>query len=57
MDDIVNFLIPVFILIALVCAPLLITELKFLIIMIKIKRCKKMCKKAKKELLEIMKND
>lgn len=57
MDDIVYFLILVFILIAFVCAPFLITEFKFLIIMLKIKRCEKICKKAKKELLEIMKND
>lgn len=57
MNDIVYFLIPVFILIAFVCAPFLITEFKFLIIMLKIKRCEKICKKAKKELLEMMKND
>lgn len=57
MDDIVYFLILVFILIAFVCAPFLITEFKFLIIMLKIKRCEKICKKAKKDLLEIMKND
>ena len=57
MNDIVYFLIPVFILIAFVCAPNLIIEIKCLIIMLKIKRCEKICKKAEKELLEIMKND
>lgn len=57
MNDIVFFLIVVYILIAFVCAPYLVIEFKFLMIMLKIKRCEKMCKKAKKELLEIMKND
>lgn len=57
MNDIVYFLILVFILIAFVCAPCFIIEIKCLIIMIKIKRCERLCKKVKKELLEIMKND
>ena len=57
MNDIVYFLILVFILIALVCGDFVVTEFKFLIIMLKSKRCEKICKKAKKELLEIMKND
>ena len=57
MNDIVYFLIPVFILIALICGDYVVTEFKFLIIMLKIKRCEKICKKAKKELLEIMKNE
>jgi len=57
MNDIVEFLILVFILIAFVCAPYVVIEFKFLIIMLKSKRCEKICKKAKKELLEIMKND
>lgn len=51
MNDIVYFLILVFILIAFACAPYLITEFKFLIIMLKIKRIEKICKKQK-ELLE-----
>ncbi len=57
MNDIVHFLIPVFILIALVCCDYVITEFKFLIIMLKIKILEKRCKKAIKELLEIMKNE
>lgn len=57
MNDIVYFLILVFILIAFVCAPYLITEFKFLIIMLKIKRFEKNMQKSKKELLEIMKNE
>lgn len=43
-----DVIIPILILIAFVCAPFLITEFKFLIIMLKIKRCEKICKKAKK---------
>lgn len=50
-------IILILILIVLVCAHLLITELKYLIIMIKIKRFERLCKKVEKELLEIMKND
>lgn len=57
MNDIVYCLILVFILFAFVCAPYLIIEIKFLIIMSKIKRCEKIYKKAKKELLEITKGD
>jgi hypothetical protein len=57
MNDIVHFLIVVFILIAFVCAPYFIIESKFLIILLKIKILEKKCKKAKKELLEIMKNE
>lgn len=57
MNDIVYFLILVFILIALICGDYVVIEFKLLIIMLKIKRCEKICKKAKKELLEIMKND
>lgn len=48
MNDIVHFLIPVFILIALVCCDYVVTEFKILIIMLKIKRCEKICKKSKK---------
>lgn len=48
MNDIVYFFILVFILIAFVCTPYLITEIKFLIIMLKIKRIEKICKKAKR---------
>ena len=51
------FLIPVFILIAPICVNFVITEFRFLIIMLKIKRNEKIGKKIKKELLEIMKND
>lgn len=57
MNDIVYFLIPILLLIVLVFADYLITELKFLVIMLKIERCEKYAKKSKKELLEIMKND
>ena len=46
-----EIIILILILIAFVCAPFLITEFKFLIIMLKIKRCEKICKKAKKELI------
>lgn len=48
MNDIVYCLILVFILFAFVCAPYLIIEIKFLIIMLKIKRIEKNMQKSKK---------
>lgn len=48
MNDIVFFLILAFILIALVCGDFVVTEFKFLIILLKIKRIEKICKKAKR---------
>ena len=43
-------IISILILIALVCTPFLITELKFLILMLKIKSCERLCKKSRKEI-------
>lgn len=43
-------IIPILILIAFACTPYLITEFKFLILMLKIKSCERLCKKAEKEL-------
>lgn len=53
-----DVIIPILILIALVFADYLITEFKFLIIMLKSKSCERLCKKEIKALLkEVKKND
>ena len=53
-----DVIIPILILIALVFADYLITEFKFLIIMLKIKSCERLCKKEIKALLkEVKKNE
>lgn len=46
-------IIPILILIAFASVPYLITEVKFLILMLKIKSCERLCKKTKKKLEHI----
>ena len=52
-----DIIILILILIAPILANYLITEFKFLKIMLKIKSCERLCKKTKKKLLEIIDND
>lgn len=52
-----DVIIPILILIAPIFANFLVTEFRFLIIMLKIKSCERLCKKAKKEIKAFYKAD
>ena len=52
MNDVI---IPILLLIAPVFACYLITEFKFLILMLKIKSCERLCKEAEKEIKALLK--